>query len=486
MYGQLILPSNPQPQHLNNHNSAMRTVYLWNISSDLSVSDVIDHVKTGPIQAIRPLPEKKGMFITFLDASDAAQFYYESRQNRLTIHGHELKIGWGKPSVMTASIQNALQNGASRNVYLGLLDDGISEQYLRDDLSRFGHIEHVKIIPEKRIAFIHFLCITNAVKCVNTLPTESNWQFKRVNYGKDRCAHYPQQQQQNIVLVSPTFHQQPLPILHQTPNNAYDLYTGLPILYQPQQQNHHQHPHLNHHHHIDNNTNNGVGLANRTIYLGNIHPDTTAEDICNVVRGGILSQIRFMPDKHIAFITFVDPNVASIFISQSIQQCLVVKNRRLKVGWGKPSALPLHIFQAVQHGGSRNVYIGNIDDSITKEKLKHDFSEYGDIELVNTLKEKNCAFVNFTSIAAAVRAIDGIRSKDEYKKFRINYGKDRCGNSPRVQQQQRQLKSYNQQEKMDEQDLLSGNESEQQLINDIEKITDNTIMEEQHTLVNVE
>jgi RNA recognition motif-containing protein len=470
MYGQMILPNSPlqhQPHHhhnANNHNS-IRTVYLGNISSDLSVSDIIDHVKTGPIQAIRPLPEKNGMFITFLDASDAAQFYHEFQRNRLTIHGHELKIGWGKPSIMTASVQNALQNGASRNVYLGLLDDSISEQYLRDDLSRFGHIEHVKIIAEKHIAFIHFLCITNAVKCVNTLPTESKWQFKRVNYGKDRCSRYQHQhqQQQKLVLLSPT-----APFQHQTTNSAYDLFTGLPIIY-------------HHHHHIDHtdssSNNSSIGLANRTVYLGNIHPDTTAEDICNVVRGGILSQIRFMPDKHIAFVTFVDTNVASMFISQSTQQCLVVKNRRLKVGWGKPSALPIHVYQAVQHGGSRNVYIGNIDESITEEKLKHDFSEYGDIELVNTLKEKNCAFVNFTSIAGAVRAIDGIRSKEEYKKFRINYGKDRCGNPPRVQQQQRPLKQYQQQE-----DLLV-NENEEQLLNGNGQVTTTTTTA---ALVNVE
>jgi RNA recognition motif-containing protein len=449
MYGQIV----QQPQH-NNHNS-IRTVYLGNIPSNSSVSDIIDHVKTGPIQAIRPLPEKNGMFITFLDASDAAQFYDDSLRNRLTIHGHELKIGWGKPSTMTASVQNALQNGASRNVYLGLLDDSISEQSLRDDLSRFGHIEHVKIIPEKRIAFIHFLCITNAVKCVNTLPTESKWQFKRVNYGKDRCSRY--QQPQKLVLLSPT----PPFQHHQTPNNTYDLFTGLPIIY----------------HHLD--TSNSIGLANRTVYLGNIHPDTTAEDICNVVRGGILSQIRFMPDKHIAFITFVDPNVASMFISQSMQQCLVIKNRRLKVGWGKPSALPLHVYQAVQNGGSRNVYIGNIDESITEEKLKHDFSEYGDIELVNTLKEKNCAFVNFTSIAGAVRAIDGIRSKEEYKKFRINYGKDRCGNPPRVQQQQQQQQQRSSKQYQHQEEDLPNNEE----LNDVHATTNTA---DAHTLVKVE
>jgi RNA recognition motif-containing protein len=175
-----------------------------------------------------------------------------------------------------------------------------------------------------------------------------------------------------------------------------------------------------------------AAIANRTIYLGNIHPDTTTEEICNVVRGGILNHIRYMPDKHIAFIAFVDPTLALNFYSQASYHGIVIKNRRLKVGWGKPSALSASVIAAVQNGGSRNVYLGNIDETITEDKLRQDFGEYGDIELVNTLKEKNCAFVNFTSIASAVRAIDGIRSKDEYKKFRINYGKDRCGNPPRM------------------------------------------------------
>lgn len=43
------------------------------------------------------------------------------------------------------------------------------------------------------------------------------------------------------------------------------------------------------------------------------------------------------------------------------------------------------------HGGAtRNVYVGNIEDfdAFNDEKLKRDFGEYGDIELVNFLKEK--------------------------------------------------------------------------------------------------
>jgi RNA recognition motif-containing protein len=63
--------------------------------------------------------------------------------------------------------------------------------------------------------------------------------------------------------------------------------------------------------------------------------------------------------------------------------------------------------------------------------LRQDFSEYGEIELVNTLREKSCAFVNFTNIANAIKAIEAVRGREEYKRFKVNFGKDRCGNPPR-------------------------------------------------------
>jgi hypothetical protein len=124
----------------------------------------------------------------------------------------------------------------------------------------------------------------------------------------------------------------------------------------------------------------------------------------------------------------------------------MIHNRRLKIGWGKHSgALPPAIALAVSGGASRNVYIGNLDESWTEDRLRQDFQEYGEIELVNTLREKSCAFVNFTNIANAIKAIEAVRGKEEYKRFKVNFGKDRCGNPPRqivnnqaLQQQQQQ------------------------------------------------
>ena len=45
---------------------------------------------------------------------------------------------------------------------------------------------------------------------------------------------------------------------------------------------------------------NGNQPLNRTIYLGDIHPETSTEDLCNTIGGGILQSIRYIQGKRIA------------------------------------------------------------------------------------------------------------------------------------------------------------------------------------------
>ena len=44
---------------------------------------------------------------------------------------------------------------------------------------------------------------------------------------------------------------------------------------------------------------------------------------------------------------------------------------------------------------------------------------------------RNCAFVNYTNILNAIKAIEGIKTKPDYANLRIAHGKDRCANPPR-------------------------------------------------------
>jgi RNA recognition motif-containing protein len=278
-----------------------RTVYVGNLPSDASVDELLNLVRFGPIDSVKVIPEKSCAFISFLDPVTAAAFHSDALMRKLKLHENELKIGWGKPSAVPANVVMAVQqSGASRNVYLGHLDEKMTEQALRDDLSRFGPIDQVKIVRDKNIGFVHFLSIATAIKVVQSLAQEPSWAGKRVNYGKDRCAYVPknqhQQQQHNMAaaamaasatgLYSPGALTGALTSGFNSPtmgNFATGLNSpSLASIIDPSQ------------------------AGNRTVYLGNIHPETTTEEICNTIRGGILQQIRYIPDKHICFITFVE------------------------------------------------------------------------------------------------------------------------------------------------------------------------------------
>ena len=408
-----------------------RTVYLGNIPADTTAEEILGHVRSGQIESVRLLPDKNCAFISFLDGSSATHFHSDAILKKLSIKGHDIKIGWGKPSQVPTSVALAVQqSSASRNVYLGNLPEDITEGEIREDLGKYGAIDTVKLVRDKAIGFVHFLSISNAVKAVAQLPQEQKWQPpRRVYYGKDRCAYVSKTQQQNAAQylgIAPGY-------AHVLNGADRDLISNALAQQSVAAA-------------AVATTAGGVNnLGNRTVYLGNIHPETTIEEICNVVRGGLLHHIRYIPDKHICFVTFIDPTSAASFYALSNLQGLMIHNRRLKIGWGKHSgALPPAIALAVSGGASRNVYIGNLDENWSEERLRQDFSEYGEIELVNALREKSCAFVNFTNIANAIKAIEAIRGREEYKSFKINFGKDRCGNPPRQmannsnsQQQQR-------------------------------------------------
>jgi RNA recognition motif-containing protein len=412
--------------------ASSRTVYLGNIPPDTTAEELLGHVRSGQIESVRLLADKNCAFISFLDANSATHFHSDAILKKLSIRGQDIKVGWGKPAQVPTSVALAVQqSGASRNVYLGNLPEDVTEAELREDLGKFGPIDTVKIVREKAIGFVHFLSIGHAIKAVSQLPQDPKWQApRRVYYGKDRCAYVSKTQQQNAAQylgIAPGY-------AHTLNGADRDLISNALAQQSVAAAA------------VATSAGGVNNLGNRTVYLGNIHPETTIEEICNVVRGGLLHHIRYIPDKHICFVTFIDPTAAASFYALSNLQGLMIHNRRLKIGWGKHSgALPPAIALAVSGGASRNVYVGNLDESWTEDRLRQDFSEYGEIELVNALREKSCAFVNFTNIANAIKAIEAIRGREEYQRFKVNFGKDRCGNAPRQNnnnqhpQQQQQL-----------------------------------------------
>lgn len=399
-----------------------RTVYLGNLPNDLEPHELLDYVRSGIIENVRIIPGKNCCFISFLDTNAALLMHSEFILKKINIKGYNIRVGWGKNTTIQPGVLQAVTNdGATRNVYLGNLSpQDISEEEIINDLSIYGPIECIKTIPEKGIAFVHFLSIASAIRCVNNLQSEK---YPKVYYGKDRCAFITKTQQHNAAQYLGL-----APGMEHIVTAADREFISLALVQQSAAAAQ-----------IATQAGGANNLGNRTVYLGNLHQDSSIEEICNVVRGGLLQSVRFLKERHVCFITFIDPIAAAQFFAMCQLHGLTIHNRRIKVGWGKHSGpLSNALSLAVSNGASRNIYIGNIVDFeyFNPAKLREDFTKFGDIEQINYLEEKNCAFINFINIANAIKAIDGIKSFEDYKNLKINFGKDRCGNLPRQFQNQ--------------------------------------------------
>ncbi|KAI9592845.1 hypothetical protein BDF19DRAFT_387922, partial [Syncephalis fuscata] len=411
-----------------------RTIYLGGLPSNADARDILEQIRAhGVIESIRMLPERGCAFVSFLSAAAASAFhndYAGSNANgnhgannsangngnngsgpaltrrSLVVSGQEIKVSWGKPSPVPLHVLRAAEeDGATRTVFISSLVLEDTEPRVRDACEQFGEVETLRWFPDRRIAFAHFTSIADAIRCVAWFRSATDqWFGRHVGYGRDRC-----------VLVNGTL-QPDGPSTGLSQLDRMDLGRGSPtammMLDQPMVP-----PSPDH----------------RTVYLGNLKRSTTVEDLCNVIRGGALERIRLIPEKRIAFVSFITADSAADFYRRALHPGLVVKHQRLRPGWGRPRPLPSEVMRAVSVGASRNVYLGGLDDArvFTVERLRDDFAEYGEIELVNTLPERQCAFVNFTSVAAAVKAVDAIRGKPGYERVRVNFGKDRCANPPR-------------------------------------------------------
>ncbi|KAJ3342371.1 hypothetical protein HDU93_002487 [Gonapodya sp. JEL0774] len=395
-----VNPPLGSPNVITSARQDQRTVYLGNLPSNASLEDLLNNVKTGMVEQTKILEEKNCAFVTFVDAGAAVAFYNECNHRHLIIHSQEIKVGWGKPIAPSASILSAVGQGASRNVFIGNIDDSVTDLVLREELSRFGQIDQIKVLRDKRIAFVHMAGIASAVKAVQTLQAEDKWTGRRINYGRDRCAPSklsgggPANAAEQQALVAPTL---PLPQIGNGPGDIPPSPNG-----------------------------------NRTVYLGGLPLETTVRELCDNIRGGILQHVKYFQEKGIGFVTFMSADSAAVFHHRSTQEGLVIHGKRLKIGWGKGIPIPQEVLAAVREGATRNAFVGNIDLTLlNEESLRREFQEFGEIEMINIVPDKSIAFINFTDIANAIKAVETKRADPNYSRYRVNYGKDRCANPPK-------------------------------------------------------
>jgi len=365
-------------------------------------------------------------FITFIEEDAAAAFLQQATSDPPTIMGQAIQIGVGAARNLPQDVATAVASGATRNIYVGNIDESVTDDFLRHVFSRFGPIDCVDVIAAKRIAFVHFCSLQDALKCKEALNNDPQWSRFRTNFGPDRCAagskhkKYADRASRSAATGmgasvrgwSGTAGQAGGYSQPKFGGQAYPATAGFEMA-----------------------PSNGI----RTVWLGGITEDMSAHDICNVVRGGLVDEVRMLREKKCAFVSFVKAQDAAYF-QQTHSSGLSVNGISLKVGWGKPKNLFSEVASAVAQGATRNVFIGGIDETVTETRLLADLSGFGEIEKCNVLPEKKIAFINFTSISAAVACANDLKNPESqlqasYGTFKVNFGKDRC--AQRSEQQSR-------------------------------------------------
>jgi len=158
----------------------------------------------------------------------------------------------------------------------------------------------------------------------------------------------------------------------------------------------------------------------RTIWIGNVNPETTESELHGAfARFGLVESVKVLPAKSCAFVRFGE--IEAAIQAHAVMHGAVVRGQQIRVGWGKPEP------SGADAGPPpcRNLWIGNVGPEISEEVLRNHFGQFGVIDRVRLMPQKNCAFINFVSLEAATKskqhmngAMIGGRS------IKINYGRD--------------------------------------------------------------
>lgn len=429
----------------NNLNEEMtsRSLYFGNIPHQTTLVHFLNHVlpRGGLIESVRSLVSEKGiLFIDFVDVHSAVTVYNKCKirtpqisnkaiganpstkkkqkreRDAFNDSGDEgncedsqsddiftdVRVGWARsPGKENPAILTLVQLSATRVVFIGNAI-GMSQEEIKKEVQEYGELESIRIMDDK-IAFVHFLSISSAILALSMMNSKPEWKSRKVAFGKDRS-------------LTGSAAQSPITIPLLLPDLSPPVY--------------------------------------RTIYLGNLDAEqTTIEELCNHLRGGLLWDIhlsssnassRPLPSSMFstkkaassvnAFVSFVEPTAAYICYNLLQENPLLLHNRKIKVGWAKPSTIPSTVLYGTNECGvTRNLYIGSLSKKFLEspQSLKRLLEgAFGSIELFSVNVDRSFAFASFTNMVNTLRAHEGLKSHPDFKGSKLGFGKDRVANLP--------------------------------------------------------
>ena len=110
------------------------------------------------------------------------------------------------------------------------------------------------------------------------------------------------------------------------------------------------------------------------------------------------------------FVNFVDAQAAAHLMMQSSGQ-LMLHGKTCLMQWARSRPVPRDLYNAIRMGATRNLFVANVPPDATEASVGALFAPFGELESVRLAPKKEAAFVNFSSIAAGIKAKDMMQFK---------------------------------------------------------------------------
>lgn len=388
-----------------------RSLYFGNINPAVTYYDVCKLANEyGALELVKIVPEKKCAFVNFVNQDDAERLYNESLTGNLELYGQKAIVGWAKAAPIRPEIQAAIEQGATRNLFVAGIG-GASEHTLSALFLQFGDIENI-VCTRKGFGFVNMTSVKKAMEAKEVCDTKGIDLAGRRLVVKFAKEGVPARDPRTVIRHQPQF---PAPMFdagrYVHPGHA--MAHGSPYPRPGSMQ--------------------GPGVpGSRAIYLGNLPEEIENADICKLGnKYGALELVRLNKEKKNGFINFIDASSAEEMFLESQSRPVMLNNVQIKVGWAKSAPLRPEIQEAISHGATRNLYIGNISDNIDEEHLRELIAPYchGEFDGIHILRPKKIAFVNLISIKAAIQARQALQSGGnavelDGQPIKINFAKE--------------------------------------------------------------
>ncbi|CAN6485372.1 unnamed protein product [Victoria cruziana] len=134
------------------------------------------------------------------------------------------------------------------------------------------------------------------------------------------------------------------------------------------------------------------------LWVGNLSPDTTDADLNEVFgKFGILDSVCSYASRNFAFVYFKRPEDAKK--AKETLQGTTIRGNQIKIEIARP-AKP-----------GKQLWVGGISSSVTKEQLENEFLKFGKIEEFKYLRDRNSALVGYIRLEDASAALKSLNGK---------------------------------------------------------------------------